>query len=283
MDWLYRMNSAMDYIEENLADEISYERIAQLACCSQYHFQRMFPFIAGVALSEYIRRRRLTKAAFELQTTDNKIIDIALKYGYDSPDAFSRAFKLVHGITPASARTQGVELKAYPKLTFHITIKGDVEMNYRIIERDAFRVFGAYATIKRDGTEFEQVPKFFKKCDDDFSTHEINRLLGRFDDNFTLSALYDQTEENFKYMLCNYLPPGLDVPDKFTVLDVSATTWAVFIMDDCNMPPMWGRIFSEWFPTSTYEPAGGVEFEMYYGLGKHEKGMGEIWIPVKKK
>lgn len=90
MDWLSRMNSAMEYIESNLADEISYDKIAQIACCSTYHFQRMFPFITGVSLSEYIRRRRLTLAAFELQTTDAKVIDVAMKYGYESPEAFAR-------------------------------------------------------------------------------------------------------------------------------------------------------------------------------------------------
>ncbi|KAA1188097.1 helix-turn-helix transcriptional regulator [Paenibacillus sp. B2(2019)] len=108
MDWLERMNSAMEYIETNLADKISYDDIAQIACCSGYHFQRMFPFITGITLSEYIRRRRLTLAAFELQTTKIKVIDVAMKYGYDSPEAFARAFKNLHGIVPISARDKGV-------------------------------------------------------------------------------------------------------------------------------------------------------------------------------
>ncbi|CAG7652973.1 Transposon Tn10 TetD protein [Paenibacillus solanacearum] len=113
MDWLGRMNSAMEYIETNLADNISYDEIARRACCSTYHFQRMFPFITGVSLSEYIRRRRLTLAAFELQTTDVKVIDVAMKYGYDSPEAFTRAFKNLHGIMPISARDKGVSLKVW--------------------------------------------------------------------------------------------------------------------------------------------------------------------------
>jgi len=123
MDWLDRMNDAMDYIESNLADNISYDKIAQLAYCSTYHFQRMFPFITGVTLSEYIRRRRLTLAAFELQTSSTKVIDIAMKYGYESPDAFTRAFKNLHGVMPVSARDTGVSLKAYPRMTFQISIK----------------------------------------------------------------------------------------------------------------------------------------------------------------
>jgi len=282
MDWLEKMNKVVDYIEMNLEDSIDYEKIGQLACCSKYHFQRMFPFIAGISISEYIRRRRLTLAAFDLQTTKDKVIDIALKYGYESPDAFSRAFKAVHNIMPQSARDKGVTLKTYPKLTFNITIKGDVEMKYRIIEREAFQVFGVYALIDSNQEKaFEQVPQFFKKCDDDLVPNEINEILGRFHDNYTISALYDRTEENFKYMLCNFLPKGITVPKKFTVLDIPVTTWAIFDVPDCDMQPMWKRIYTEWFPTASYESIEGVNFEMYYGLGKHENGQGEIWIPVK--
>jgi len=149
MDWLERMNSAMNYIETNLADNISYDDIAQIACCSTYHFQRMFPFLTGISLSEYIRRRRLTSAAIELQTTDVKVIDVALKYGYQSPEAFARAFKNLHGIMPTSAREQGVSLKAYPRISFHISIKGDVEMNYRIEQRGAFEMFGVYGVVSQ--------------------------------------------------------------------------------------------------------------------------------------
>lgn len=163
MDWLDRMNSAMEYIETNLADNISYDKIAQIACCSTYHFQRMFPFITGVSLSEYIRRRRLTLAAFELQTTDVKVIDVAMKYGYDSPEAFSRAFKNLHGIIPISVRDKGVSLKAYPRMSFHISIKGDIEMNYRIEQKRSFEMFGVYGLISSDmKTAFSEVPQFRK-------------------------------------------------------------------------------------------------------------------------
>lgn len=284
MDWLNRMNSALDYIEANLADEISYERIARLACCSKYHFQRMFPFITGVTLSEYIRRRRLTLAAFELQSTDIKVIDAALKYGYESPEAFARAFKNLHGIMPVSARDAGAALKAYPRMTFQISIKGDTEMNYRVEKRDAFKVFGVYSEVSTDQeTAFKQVPEFFKRCDDDGTTDQINRLLGRFHDNYTISALYDYTETAFKYMLCNFMPENMIIPQNFTVLEVPAATWVVFDAPHCEMQELWRRIFTEWFPSSGYEAAEGVQFEMYYGLANHKNGFGELWIPVKAK
>lgn len=271
----------MDYIEKNIEGKISYDTAARLACCSTYHFQRMFSYIAGVPLSEYIRRRRLTLAGFELQTGRVKVIDTALKYGYESPEAFSRAFKKLHGVLPASARDAGIALKAYPKMSFSITIKGDTEMKYRIIDRGAFRVFGVSTNISTDReTAFRQVPAFFKKCDEDKVPDEINRLLGRFPDNHTISALYDHSEAEFKYMLCQFLPQDLRVPEKFTVLEVPAASWAVFDVPDCQMQDMWRRVWSEWFPSSGYESAVGPQFEMYYGLAGHGNVFGEIWVPV---
>ncbi|WP_078553754.1 AraC family transcriptional regulator [Bacillus alkalicellulosilyticus] len=282
MDWLDRMNNALDYIETNLADNISYHEIAKRACCSSYHFQRMFPFITGVSLSEYIRRRRLTMAAFELQTTDAKIIDVAMKYGYESPEAFARAFKNLHGTTPISARVKGVSLKAYPRLSFLISVKGDVEMNYRIEQRRSFEMFGIYGVINQDmKTAFSEVPQFRKKCDDDGSVGLMNGLLGRFGDTLLHAALYDHNGETFKYMICYYLPKGIEIPERFTTLSVPELTWAIFTEPQCNLPNLWERIYSEWFPTSEYEQVEAPSFEMYYGMAGHETA--EIWIPVKKK
>ncbi len=123
MDWLDSMNRAMDYIELHLTDKIEYEQLAKIVCCSVYHFQRMFSFMSGVSLSEYIRRRRLTLDAIELQNSNTKIIDIAMKYGYESPEAFSRAFKGMHGVAPKATRNMGIMLKAYPRMTFYLSIK----------------------------------------------------------------------------------------------------------------------------------------------------------------
>nr|WP_281244567.1 AraC family transcriptional regulator [Thermoflavimicrobium dichotomicum] len=132
------MNGALNYIEENLTNDIDFKEVARLAFCSEYHFKRMFSFLAGITLSEYIRRRRLTLAAFELINSDKKIIDIAIKYGYSSPDSFTRAFQNLHGVTPSEARNNGQLLKAYPRMFFQLSIKGGSEMNYRIEEKDAF-------------------------------------------------------------------------------------------------------------------------------------------------
>jgi AraC family transcriptional regulator len=157
MDWLAKMNSALDYIEENLTGEVDYAVAARKACCSSFNFQRMFSFITGTSLAEYVRRRRLTQAGIELQNSSIKVLDLAVKYGYDSGVAFSRAFQTVHGITPTQARSAGVTLKAYPRISFQVTIKGVHPMNYRIETKEAFQMFGLEGVFHPD-KENESAP-----------------------------------------------------------------------------------------------------------------------------
>ena len=140
MEWIERLNDAISYIEEHLTEEIDYEQLGRIACCSSYHFQRMFTYMAGVPLSEYIRRRKMSLAAVDLQSNHMKIIDTAEKYGYQSPTAFNRAFQSVHGIAPSAVKSGGVAVKSFPPVSFKITVKGVEEMNYRIETKDAFRI-----------------------------------------------------------------------------------------------------------------------------------------------
>jgi len=240
----------------------------------------MFPYITGVSLSEYIRNRRLTKAAFELQTSDIKVMDVAMKYNYDSAEAFTRAFKKLHGITPRDARNKGVSLKSYPKLTFSITIKGDIEMKYRVERREAFDMFGVCGTISKDMNQaFNEVPEFREKCDENGSVDRMNQLLGRFHDTMLHAAIYDQKDTSMKYMICYNRPKALEIPDEFKELSVPAMTWAIFPDSRGDMQELWKRIYTEWFPTSEYEQVEGPCFEMYYGMAGHD--IGEIWVPVK--
>jgi AraC family transcriptional regulator len=142
MDSLANMNQALAYIEETLTGDIDFKHVEKLALCSEFHFRKMFSALAGITLSEYIRRRRMTLAAFELLHSDVLIIDLALKYGYNSPDSFTRAFRAIHGMTPSQARDTGQPLKAYHPLTFQLTIKGGNAMNYRIEEKAGFYIVG---------------------------------------------------------------------------------------------------------------------------------------------
>ncbi len=153
MDLLTRMSLAIAYVEDNLTSDIDQEVLARIACCSIHNFYRMFSFITDISLTEYIRRRRLTLAAIELQSSDIKVIDLAVKYGYDSPVSLSRSFQTLHGLTPKEARADGVTLKAYPRISFQITIKGEKEMDYRIESKEAFQVFGYECIFRTDGSD----------------------------------------------------------------------------------------------------------------------------------
>lgn len=289
MDWLDRMNAAMDYVEANIADDIDYGMLARTACCSTYHFQRMFSFITNVPLSEYIRRRRLTLAAFELQSSDVKVIDLALKYGYESPEAFSRAFKSLHGVMPTSARDKGMHLKAYPRMSFHISIKGDIEMNYRIEEKGSFEMFGVSTEINAvDNGQYMEVPMFWQKCIANGTVARIHEVGGISEDTNVHAALYNFREGIFSYMICYHMPKG-GVPTGYDRLLVPPLTWAVFSSGECTeedgtekIQNIWKRIYPEWFPTSGYEHADGPELEMYFNQGNGTY-IEEVWIPVVKK
>ncbi len=142
MEWLKQLSQAIDYIENNLEGDISYDKAAKIACCSTYYFQRMFSYVAGIPLSDYIRRRRMTKAAFELQVSDTRIMDIGSKYGYVSPTSFNRAFQNVHGVAPTAARMEGTLLNTYPPISFSISITGGESMRYRIERKNPIKIVG---------------------------------------------------------------------------------------------------------------------------------------------
>jgi AraC family transcriptional regulator len=286
MYWLQKMNRAIDYIEDNLLEEIDYSKAARLAYCSAHHFQRMFAFIADISISEYIRRRRLTLAAFELQSTDIKVIDVATKYGYDSPESFTRAFRHLHGVIPSSVKDKNVNLKAYPRITFHISIKGDTVMDYRIEQREEIEVFGVEQVINTiDHLDFYEVPKFWRKCHEDGSIRKLQAIAGISVDTPVHSALHDCTDTQYTYMICCIVPPTKDIGD-YTRLTVPGGTWAVFPTEILSKEEvamqaaqLWKRIFTEWFASSGYELAHAPEMEMHFNKGD-SKYLTEIWVPI---
>ncbi|WP_373232575.1 effector binding domain-containing protein [Cohnella sp.] len=291
MDWLKRMNNAMEYVETHLSEEIDFDQVAKIAYCSTYHFQRMFSFITSVPLSEYIRRRRLTLAAFELQQSDVKVIDTALKYGYESPEAFSRAFKKMHGVMPMSAREKGIALKAYPRLSFHISIRGDVEMNYKIEEKQGFEMFGVSTVINAAGEDsfeqpFVEIPAFWTKVVSDGTADRIRAAVGLGGNGQIHAVLYNHQGEKFSYMIGYFLPQS-GLPGEFEKLQIPPQMYAIFptgLYPDgqSGIHELWRRIWGEWFPSSNYEFANGPEFEMTYDRGNNMYEM-EVWIPVVKK
>ncbi len=285
MDWLDRMNQAIGYIEENIAGEISYGQAARIACCSTFHFQRMFAYIAGMSLSEYIRRRRMTAAAFELQTTDAKVIDLALKYGYDSPTAFNRAFRSVHGVAPSGARREGASLAAFPRISFTISIKGDAQMNYKIVTKDAFRIVGVKVHLYMKTEEcFEKVPLFWQETVQSGIVPGICSLMDQPPYGLLgVSTCMDGEEMDYYIAVSTQK----EAPAGMEEYWVPAGTWAVF---ECigAMPEaiqsIQKRIITEWLPTSGYEYSNGPDIEVYFeGNQQAADYRSEVWLPIIRK
>jgi AraC family transcriptional regulator len=263
----------------------------------------MFSFITDVSLSEYIRRRRLTLAALELQNSNIKVIDLAIKFGYDSPVSFSRAFQQLHGVTPTEARSDGVTLKAYPRMSFQISIKGEKEMDYRIETKEAFQVFGIEEVFNAEvGIHGTGNDANLRKPSDLWDDCHANGTYEKlFADAGDLPAFvgndlckvhavcdYKETEKGtFPYMLCAFRSPNSKV-EGYAMADIPAHTWAIFPSEKCPwskfgevIGSLYKRIFSEWLPTSSYEQVGSLDMEIYGG--DEDTAYVEIWLAVKKK
>ncbi|MGJ4850207.1 GyrI-like domain-containing protein [Bacillota bacterium Meth-B3] len=285
MEWLGRLNAAMQYLEAHLDGEIELTRMAQIACCSPFHFQRMFSYLAEVPLSEYIRRRRMTMAAADMQAGRGRVIDIALKYGYDSPTAFNRAFQGVHGIAPTEARRPGARLKAYLPLSFYISIKGEVEMNYRIEQKEAFRIVGvkAHYTLSVE-QNFTEVPAFWQQTAQSGSIGRILALANR-EPKALLGVTSSMTGPAFDYYIA--AASDADAPEGMEAFTVPACTWAIFPCVGA-MPhaiqALQKRVIGEWLPASGYEYADAPDIELCFeGDQQAEDYRCEVWLPVTKK
>ena len=160
MNWIEGMSNAVSYIEDNLTEELTSENIAKQAFVSAFYFQKAFGMLCGFTVGEYIRLRRLTLASSELIATDEKIIDIALKYGYDSPDSFTKAFSRFHGVTPSAVRKDGAMVKSFAPLKIKFTLEGGFIMDYKIVEKAAFTVMGVSKSFKYD-TGYTEIPQFW--------------------------------------------------------------------------------------------------------------------------
>lgn len=281
MEWSRRLNESMHYIETHLTDEIDTEQLGRIACCSSYHFQRMFTYMAGVTLSEYIRRRKMSLAAVDLQTTDAKIIDIAEKYGYRSPTAFNRAFQGIHGVAPSAAREAGVSVKSFPPITFKITLKGAEEMNYRIEKKDAFRIIGISAPLHKEiESNFTIVPQMWQEAAMNGTIQKLSEMMDAKPYGLLgVSACGD--EEDWRYFIA--VSSTKEAPE-FEEYVIPASTWAVFPGEGTNqsIQELEQRIVTEWLPTSGYEYANAPDIEVYLNPDP-QNAQYEVWIPVSKK
>ncbi|WP_425541958.1 AraC family transcriptional regulator [Alkalibacillus silvisoli] len=270
-------------------EEINFTELERVTLCSEYHFKKMFSSLSGIPLSEYIRRRRLSLAAFELSNSDLRVIDIAFKYGYNSSDSFARAFQKLHGLTPTEARVNGHSLKAYPPMNLQLSIVGGNEMEYRIVEKEEFNIVGLK---KRVPIIFEGVNPEIASMWESLDEEMINELKGlsNIEPRGLISASTNFSEGRMeeKGELDHYIGVATtrDISTSFSALTVQKSSWAVFKAEGQfpkALQDVWGRIYSEWFPTANYEQVEGPEILWNEGMDLSSPNFkSEIWIPVKK-
>ena len=280
MNRLYEgIMDAIDYIEAHLDGEIDLKAAAARAWISPFYFQRIFHALSGLTVGEYVRCRRLTLAAQELAATDEKVIDVALKYGYDSPDSFARAFTRFHGASPSAARAPGRRLNAVSPLRIKLTLEGGTMLEYNIVEKEPFTVIGVARRFNTE-TSYTEIPKFWNE--------HVNSELGK-----AVMGMYGicldtpQDDGDFEYLIADNYLPWNEIPKGCVAKVIPAGTWAVFpcrgalpkALQDVNT-----RIWSEWLPSSrSWKLARNMSVEMYAPPAeKPEDSYQEIWIPVEK-
>ena len=299
MDWTEGIQRAIDYIEAHITEPLDYEAIAREALASSYHFQRVFGILCGLTLGEYIRSRRLALAGEALQN-GARVIDTALKYGYDSPDSFARAFQKFHGVTPSQARG-GATLKSFSRLRVAVSLKGGCSMNYRI-ERKPEMILTGY------GRHFDGAPSGRMEQEEDFTLHTRPQqflLMGL--DSFeslphTASVVMNVTDDGFDFYLGRFLSEktrrdmaseyllGPEYAALFQQITIPDHIYAVFETERCAYPTeifldLRAQIVSEWLPSSGYLLSDAPEITLYHWYGKPNKEDRyiELWMPVEKK
>lgn len=285
MEWMKSISEAVEYIESHITENITADDVANHVCISSFYFQKGFSMLCGFSVMEYIRNRRLALAGGELATSNIKVIDVAMKYGYDSPDSFAKAFTRFHGITPSMVRKDGTMIKSFAPLKLKISLEGGYLMDYRITKKDSFTVLGVSKQFKYENAK-QDIPLFWQEH---YALGNGKYVCGMFGINID----EQMGSEKFEYLIADIYNPIIDIPEGFVTKTIPAFTWAVF---PCKGPMPKSlqnvntKIFSEWLPAlKEYEFAAGYCIEMYDAQDKYPKGIqdenyySEIWIPVKKK
>ncbi len=290
MDWITGISKAIDYIEEHITEPTDYARAAKEACSSLFNFQRVFALLCGYTLGDYVRMRRLTLAGEELLSTDAKVIDVALKYGYDSPESFSRAFTRFHGVSPSAVR-KGAAIRSFSRICVKLILTGGSIMEYRIEKKQAAKIICRRREFTKPGDDYtnREIPEFWNECGRDGS---IQKLCGYIKDSAQFKGLLgvcfstEMTDSGFPYGIgAEY--DGESDPQDFEIVEIPAYTYAVFTVRG-RMPDAfretYRKICTEFFPQSGYEYGNGVEIEAYPSADVQNPDYTcEIWIAVKPK
>ena len=290
MDWITGISKAIDYIEEHITEPTDYARAAKEACSSPFNFQRVFALLCGYTLGDYVRMRRLTLAGEELLSTDAKVLDVARKYGYDSPESFSRAFTRFHGVSPSAVR-KGAAIRSFSRICVKLILTGGSIMEYRIEKKQAAKIICRRREFTKPGDDYtnREIPEFWNECGRDGS---IQKLCGYIKDSAQFKGLLgvcfstEMTDSGFPYGIgAEY--DGESDPQDFEIVEIPAYTYAVFTVRG-RMPDAfretYRKICTEFFPQSGYEYGNGVEIEAYPSADVQNPDYTcEIWIAVKPK
>lgn len=285
MGWTESIGKAITYIEDNITEDLSVEKVAAYVDMSAFYFQRGFAMLCGFTLAEYIRNRRLALAGIELASGNAKVIDIALKYGYDSPDSFTKAFTRFHGVTPSQVRKEQVMLKSFAPLKLKLSLEGGYLMDYKITKKEAFTVIANAGTFAYEGAK-ETVPQFWQEH---YRQGKGKTVMGMYGINVDENMGHN----TFEYLIADPYNPAQEIPEGFAVRTIPSFDWAVFpckgAMPD-SLQDVNTKIFTEWLPAlKEYEFAAGYCVEYYDDPSGYPKGTSdenyycEIWIPVKPK
>lgn len=290
MNWTAGLQHAIDYVEEHLDGELDFAEIARQAYSSSFHFQRVFGLVCGVTLGEYIRLRRLTQAGSELACEGGRVVDVALKYGYDSPESFARAFTRFHGVSPSAAKGGRAALKSFSRLSVKLSIEGGSIMDYRIEKQDAMTVIARKEHLGGE-VGYDRIHALWDGCMADGTMDALCRCLepGSPWGEAIVGISYDSPDHGeFDYAV-GAAYNGAPVPEGLSLVEIPAATWAVF---PCTGPmpesfqALWKQIYTEFFPAGDYQPlsSGGLFLEVYPGSDVDRKDFTcEFWVTVEKK
>ncbi|MFT2015475.1 GyrI-like domain-containing protein [Streptomyces sp. 796.1] len=284
---LERLNQALEHLESHLDQPVDVAELARIAVMSEYHFRRLFSALAGLSLSEYVRRRRLTVAGAEVLAGERTLLEIAIRYGYGSGEAFARAFRAVHGVGPGTARREGAALRSQPRISFRLVVEGSSSMEYRVVQKEAFRIVGKRARVPL-------VHEGMNPAIADFIRGIAPEELDRF------SALADQEPAGVLGVSVNLDPSRAEgteldyyhgvatsaaAPDDLDALEVPAGTWAVFASSGAfpqALQYLWRDVFTQWFPANPYQSRPGPEILRTRLSADATEADAELWIPVER-
>ena len=274
LGWIEGFQESIDFMEQNLTEELDIEEIAGKAALSPFYYQRIFGALCGMTVGEYIRARRMTLAAQELARADVKVIDTAVKYGYDSPDSFAKAFQRFHGVTPSQAREPGAPLRSFAPLHIKITLEGGSMLDYRIVEKAPFTIVGVKKPFNSDSS-YQEIPKFW---DEWLAQGDKRPIMGTF------GVCLDMRGKDFDYWIADLYFPWEDIPEGCETRVIPGSCWAQF---PCTMKTLQDtntKIWSEWLPTlQGYSLAGEYSIEVYLPPEEGSQDMRVyIWVPLKK-